>query len=211
MNLWWISKKQDIPNCYYKPNIIKKNSIISSNYQLKCLARSDTGQFAVLNGLLLSRFIFFVFLFPFLGQNFLFLYHIARFLHPSVLWTCNTRRSTTLVVDYVLLCEKQSKVAQSCPTLCDPMDCSLPRSSVHGIFQARVMEWVAISFSRGSSQPRDQTWVSCIVGRRFTIWATREDITLWLISNYYLAYHFLISSLFSYYLYISWGKEHNVF
>ena len=49
------------------------------------------------------------------------------------------------------------------------MDCSLPRSSVHGIFQARVLEWVAISFSRGSSQPRDQTWVSRIVGRRFTI------------------------------------------
>ena len=47
-------------------------------------------------------------------------------------------------------------------------------SSVHGIFQARVLEWVAISFSRGSSQPRDRTWVSPIVGRHFTIWATRE-------------------------------------
>ena len=67
-----------------------------------------------------------------------------------------------------------SEVTQSCPTLCDPMDCSLPGSSVHGIFQARVLEWVAISSSRGSSQPRDRTWVSCIVGRRFTIWATRE-------------------------------------
>ena len=54
------------------------------------------------------------------------------------------------------------------------MDCSLPRSSIHGIFQARVLEWVAISFSRGSSQSRDRTWVSRIVGRRFTIWATRE-------------------------------------
>ena len=47
------------------------------------------------------------------------------------------------------------EVAQSCPTLCDPIDCSPPGSSVHGIFQARVLEWVAISFSRGSSQPRD--------------------------------------------------------
>ena len=47
------------------------------------------------------------------------------------------------------------------------MDCSLPGSSVHGIFQARVLEWVAISFSRGSSWPRDRTWVSCIAGRRF--------------------------------------------
>ena len=52
------------------------------------------------------------------------------------------------------------------------VDCSLPGSSVHGIFQAIVLEWVAISFSRGSSQPRDQTWVSRIVDRRFTIWAT---------------------------------------
>ena len=50
-----------------------------------------------------------------------------------------------------------SEVAQSCPTLCNPMDCSLPGFSIHGIFQARVLEWVAISFSRGSSQPRDQT------------------------------------------------------
>ena len=54
------------------------------------------------------------------------------------------------------------------------MDCSLPDSSVCGIFQARVLEWVAISFSRRSSQPRDRTWVSRIAGRRFTIWATRE-------------------------------------
>ena len=51
--------------------------------------------------------------------------------------------------------ESESEVAQSCPTLCDPMDCSLPGSSVHGIFQATVLEWIAISFSRGSSQPRD--------------------------------------------------------
>ena len=68
----------------------------------------------------------------------------------------------------------ESEVTQSCLTLCNPMDCSLPRSSVHGIFQARVLEWVAISFSRGSSQPRDWTWVSCTAGRRFTTWATME-------------------------------------
>ena len=67
-----------------------------------------------------------------------------------------------------------SEVAQSCLTVCDPMDCSLPGSSVHGIFQSRVLEWIAISFSRGSSRPRNQTRVSCIAGRRFTIWATRE-------------------------------------
>ena len=76
------------------------------------------------------------------------------------------------------MCESESEVAQSCPTLCNPMDCSLPGSSVHGIFQARVLEWVAISFSRGSSRPRDWTQVSRIVGRHFTIWATREDIEI---------------------------------
>ena len=54
--------------------------------------------------------------------------------------------------------------AQSCPTLLNPMDCSPPSSSVHGIFQARVLEWVAISLSRGSSRPRDQTRVSCFPG-----------------------------------------------
>ena len=66
------------------------------------------------------------------------------------------------------------QLLQLCQTLCDPLDCSLPGSSVHGILQARILEWAAISFSRGSSQPRDQTWVSCIADRRFTIWATRE-------------------------------------
>ena len=54
------------------------------------------------------------------------------------------------------------------------MDYSPPGSSVHGISQARILEWVAIFFSRGSSQPRDQNWISCIAGRFFTIWATRE-------------------------------------
>ena len=72
--------------------------------------------------------------------------------------------------------ESESEVAQSCPTLCDPVDCSLPGSSVHGIFQARILEWVAISFSRGSSRPRDRTLVSCTAGRRFTVWATREAL-----------------------------------
>ena len=68
----------------------------------------------------------------------------------------------------------ESLVTQSCPTFCDPMDCSLPGSSVHGIFQARILEWVAISFFRGSSWPRDPTWVSHIAGRRFTVWATKS-------------------------------------
>ena len=70
--------------------------------------------------------------------------------------------------------ESESEVAQLCPTLWDPIDCSLLGSSVHGIFQAIVLEWIAISLSRGSSQPRARTWVSRIVDRRFTVRATRE-------------------------------------
>ena len=66
------------------------------------------------------------------------------------------------------------RVTPSCLTLCDPMDSSPPGSSAHGILQARILEWVAIPFFRGSSWPRDQTCISCIAGRFFTIWATRE-------------------------------------
>ena len=71
------------------------------------------------------------------------------------------------------------KVTLLCLTLCDPMDCSLLGSSVHGILQAWILEWVAIPFSRRSSWPRDRTQFSCffcIAGRFFTIWATREDL-----------------------------------
>ena len=61
------------------------------------------------------------------------------------------------------------KVIQLCPTLCDPMD-----SAVHGILQARILEWVTFPFSRGSSQSRDRTQVSCFAGGFFTSWATKE-------------------------------------
>ena len=80
--------------------------------------------------------------------------------------------------------QSESDVAQSCPTLCDPLDCSPPGSSVHGILQARILEWVVTSSSRGSSQPRDQTHVSCVacIGRWMLYhWATWEDcIYIWL-------------------------------
>ena len=66
-------------------------------------------------------------------------------------------------------------VTQSSPTLCNPMHYSSPGSSAHGILQARILEWVAIPFSRVSSQPRDWTQVSHIAGRFFTVWATRES------------------------------------
>ena len=67
-------------------------------------------------------------------------------------------------------------VAQSCLALCNPMDWGPPGSSVHGILQARILEWVAISFSRGPSRPRDRTQVSCITGGFFTVWVTREAL-----------------------------------
>ena len=77
---------------------------------------------------------------------------------------------------YICVYMYTQEVTPLCPILWDTMVCSLPDSSIHGIFQARILEWVAISFSRRSSQPRDWTQVSCIVGRRFTVWATREVI-----------------------------------
>ena len=73
--------------------------------------------------------------------------------------------------------QQQCIVAQPCPALCNPVDCSLSGSSVLGIFQARIPAWVAISFSRGSSQPRDRAQVSRTAGGFFTVRATREDET----------------------------------
>ena len=64
---------------------------------------------------------------------------------------------------------KESEVAQSCTALCHPMDCSLPGSSVHGILQPRILKGVAISFSGGSSQPRDRVPVPRTAGRRFVV------------------------------------------
>ena len=107
------------------------------------------------------------------------------------------RRARKVSRNYV----KESEVVSDS---CDPMDCSLPGSSVHGIFQVRVLEWVAISFSKESSWPRDRTWVSHIAGRHFTVWATREapNFPVWKVvlilcndkhelSTYYSIYHLL--------------------
>ena len=71
-------------------------------------------------------------------------------------------------------------VVQFCPAPCSHTDCSPPGSSVHGIFQTRILEWISIPFSKGSSQPRNQTWVSCIAGKLFTDWASREGLKGWL-------------------------------
>ena len=77
-------------------------------------------------------------------------------------------KNTGVGCHFLLQCMKvksESEVAQSCPTLSNPMDCSLLGSSIHAIFQARVLDWGAIAFSRVSSQTRDQTQVSCTSGR----------------------------------------------
>ena len=76
----------------------------------------------------------------------------------------------TLPLHSVCRCAQPLNHAQ----LCDPMDCSLPGSSAHGILQVRILGWVSIPLCRGSSRPRDWSWVSCIAGRFFTVWATRE-------------------------------------
>ena len=73
---------------------------------------------------------------------------------------------------YLHLSAKQAKSLSHVRLFATPTGCGLPVSSVHGVFQARILEWVAISFSRGSSRPRDRTQVSHITGRHFTLWAT---------------------------------------
>ena len=87
------------------------------------------------------------------------------------------RKHVTYLRIFKFLCAVLCLVVQSCPTLCDPMSCSPLDSSVHGILQARILEWVAMPSSRGSSQPRDRTQVSCIAGGLPTVWATREAQT----------------------------------
>ena len=75
----------------------------------------------------------------------------------------------TVVVGYLFYICERAKLLQKCLTLCDPMNCSPPGYSVHGVFQAGMLEWVAISFSRRSFQTRGRSWASHIAGRLFTI------------------------------------------
>ena len=112
----------------------------------------------------------------------------ARKIRPKYVSSETIRISCSPICGWLpWLTDWLTEVAQSCPTLCDSMDCSLPGSSVHGILQAIVLEWIAIPFSRGSSRPGDRTWVFRIVDRRFTVCATSEvphvaysvNITLW--------------------------------
>ena len=77
-------------------------------------------------------------------------------------------------LETTIIAIKWVKVAQSCSTLCDPIDCSSPESSAHWILQARILEWVTVPFSKGSSRPRDRTRVSFIAGRFSTVCTTKE-------------------------------------
>ena len=108
-------------------------------------------------------------------------------------WSLLSTGIMMIFIFFFIWLEWVSEVTQLCPTLCDPMDYSIPCSSIHGILQARVLEWAAISSSRGSSWPRDQTRVSRIVDRCFTIWATREVLSKYKTFNYILSKIFLKS------------------
>jgi len=86
-------------------------------------------------------------------------------------------KNTGVGFHFLLKCMKvksEREVTQSCPTLCDHTVYSLPGSSLHGILQARILQWIAIHFSGGSFWPRNWTWVCHIAGRFFITWATRK-------------------------------------
>ena len=111
---------------------------------------------------------------------------LKKVLSPLSSWKC--ARSTLSFWFCSELKKKKKKRSESVsPSVMsdssDPMNCTPPASFVYGIFQARILKWIAMPFSRGSSWPRDWTWVSCIAGRFFTVWSTRNFC-----SNYMLYY-----------------------
>ena len=111
---------------------------------------------------------------------------LKKVLSPFSSWKC--ARSTLSFWFCSELKKKKKKRSESVsPSVMsdssDPMNCTPPASFVYGIFQARILKWIAMPFSRGSSWPRDWTWVSCIAGRFFTVWSTRNFC-----SNYMLYY-----------------------
>ena len=96
-----------------------------------------------------------------------------------MVWIIAIKKNT----GFVVLCCKCVLVAQSCPILCDPMYCSPPGPSVHGILQAKILKWIAIPFSRGSSWPRDRIQVFCFTGRFFTF-ESHSNFMLYLKANF---------------------------
>ena len=137
------------------------------------------------NGFMIVSFV--DFLFPYLKYWYSFVFYSRLKCIPILYMIMNSRdhRSQVGIVNEFNRLNKNCAkldstlnvnvlVVQSHPTLWDPTGCSPPGSSVHGILHIRILEWVAMPFSRGSSRPRDRTWVSCIAGRFLTSWATRE-------------------------------------
>ena len=123
--------------------------------------------FTSLNSIFLWNLWGFVYIMLFINSNsFIFPLPIWILLFLFLLWLLWQRLPKKLKLKVL--------VTQACLTVYDPTDWSPPGSSVHGISQARKLKWVAISFSRGSFQPRDQSYVSCIAGRFFAVWASRE-------------------------------------
>ena len=120
---------------------------------------------------------------------------------PHLLWapgetfSCVRRRVAVEIVTISYWLISDVLLTQLCPTLCDPMDCSPPGSSVHRILQARILKWVAIPFSQGSSQPKDQTRVSCIAGRFFIVWVTKEALISNSLSLNFLSHPYFMFSL----------------
>ena len=115
-----------------------------------------------------------------LFKKFSFFISLPMFLCPKPIdHTCVGLFVYSLFCSIDLFFDSYGEVAQSCPTLCNPMGCSLPGSSVHGILQVRILEWVAVPFSRGSFQARDWTQAFCTTGRFLTNWATREVQEYW--------------------------------
>ena len=100
-----------------------------------------------------------------------FFHHLSSTLQVKVFYTSEQQGTIAALLEILPIKSMKVLIAQSCPTLCDPLDCSPPGSSVHGILQATVL---AMPSSRGSSWPRDWTQVSHIAGRFFTIWATSK-------------------------------------
>ena len=147
-------------------------NIIAHSYQWKIVPVSHFCSQSVWNRLLSFESIDFIHI-----SNTVVVIHSPSCVWPfATPWSAAHQDSLSLTISQSF-CPSESEVVQS-PSpvrpLCNPMDCSLPGSSVHRIFQVRILEWAAISLSRGSPQPRDQTWVSCFTDRCFTIWATRE-------------------------------------
>ena len=103
-----------------------------------------------------------------------------------------------------------------CLTLCDPMDCSPPGSSVHGILQGRILEWVAVSFYKGSSQPRDCIQVSHIAGKLFTNWVTRKDLfhcmtVLYFVYLFVIDRHWSITTFCLFWIMVLWTFVHKFY